>query len=513
MFLATGSDTAVECPDPVPEILAPSRHPSLAEAGECPVLTMDTTAPRVLLLTRNEPALLLLSRLAEAAGATVCRADTAAIPAGDWSLVCVDETLAGTLPEPGAGAAPVLWLSPRPRGAAATRALEDGAADVLGLPLWEPEARARLARWLPPSGEVAEASRRARLYAALSVAKAEWEQTFDTIPDSIAVVGPDHVLRRVNLAMAASVGVPPRELVGRTCHQVLHGRSAPCASCPAVEVFRRGTAVRWPREVRRNGKVYDYRGFPLLDDRGAVRAVITYGRDVTRVEQLEQGLRSSEKLMTLGRIAAGIAHEINNPLTAVSSYAQLLGMQTEGAQGRESARRIQGGIERIHRLVQNLMSFAHPADDAFYPLDLNDIVAKTLSFSRYEVTRGETRLEQQLQPGLPKVLGSEAQLEQLLLNLFTNARDAVGGRGTVRVATAAEGDQVQLAVCDDGVGIDPADAEKLFEPFFTTKPVGEGTGLGLFIAAGIAEKHRGCLRLSGQPGRGTEARLTLPAFT
>ena len=497
-----------------PSPVAP--RPTGANAVVCPLPMMESTTSHVLLLSRDEPTLALLSRLAEVCGATVCRAETVAVPAGAWSLVCVDEALDGTVADLGAGVAPVLWLSTQPRGAVAARALEAGAADVLGLPLWEPEARARLARWLsgkqPLQGAEALGLHRTHLYEALSVGKAEWEQTFDTIPDCIAIIGPDWVLRRVNRALAESVGSSPREMVGSRCHQVLFGHAAPCPLCPAQEVFRLGTAVRWPQEVRRNGKVYDYRAFPLLDEQGGVRAVITYGRDVTRQEQLEQGLLHSEKLMTLGQLAAGIAHEINNPLTAISSYAQLLELQVEGPKGKESARRIQNGIERIHNLVQNLMSFTRPADDAFYPLDLNDIVAKTLSFSRYELTRGETMLEQQLQPELPKVLGSEAQLEQLLVNLFTNARDAVGGRGTVRVATAADGDQVQLAVSDDGVGFDPADADKLFEPFYTTKQVGKGTGLGLFIAAGIAEKHRGSLRLYSQPGRGTEARLTLPAF-
>ena len=359
--------------------------------------------------------------------------------------------------------------------------------------------------------EAAQALHRTRLYEALSIGKADWEQTFDTIPDSIAVISPDRVLRRVNRALADRVGSTPREMVGQSCHRMLHDREDPCPRCPCEEVFRTGAAAQWPAPVHSGDRVYDYRAFPVLDgDR--VRAVITYGRDVTREEQLAQGLRHSEKLVTLGQLAAGIAHEINNPLTAVSSYAQLLAMEARGTGGEESARRIQGGVERIHRMVQNLMAFARSADDTFYPLDLNEIVAKTLSFSQYEVTRGETRLLQELHPGLPRVLGSEAQLEQLFVNLLTNARDAVGGRGTVQVTTSASGDHVQLAVRDDGIGFPPGDAAKVFEPFYTTKPVGQGTGLGLFVAAGIAEKHRGELRLASRPGQGTEAVLTLPAF-
>jgi two-component system NtrC family sensor kinase len=279
-----------------------------------------------------------------------------------------------------------------------------------------------------------------------------------------------------------------------------------------VRVFETGEATIIEAGTFRTRHVFDYHAYPLRDDRGRVYAALAYARDVTREEELRKGLRQSEKLMTVGQIAAGIAHEINNPLTAVSSYAQLLSLRLTDPKTIESARRIEEGIGRIHRLVKNLTSFVRPSEETFYPLDLNEIVADTLSFSRYDLTRGDTRLEQELVAPLPKVLGAKDQLEHLLVNFLTNARDALGGRGTISVRTQLRDGSVILEVSDDGVGLQPDEIEKIFEPFYTTKPTGKGTGLGLFIAAGIAKKHRGEIAVESQPGRGSRFTLALPAF-
>ena len=362
------------------------------------------------------------------------------------------------------------------------------------------------------AGQAAQALHRSRLYQALSLGKAEWERTFDAIPDTIAILEPDYTVRRVNRALAATAGLEPREIIGRRCFQLLYGRTGPCEGCPVTRVFETGEEVRTEREIRKGGRTFACRAYPLRDPSGRLVAAIAYARDITREKELARTLERNEKLMTLGQIAAGIAHEINNPLTAVSAYAQLLTLRSDDPKAAESARRIQQGVERIHRLVRNLMSFVRPRSEDVYPVDLNDVVADALSFSRYEVTRGSTRLVEDLADGLPKVLGSKDQLEQVLINLLTNARDAVAGRGTVTVRTRAENGRVLLEVVDDGPGIAPGYIDRIFEPFFTTKPPGKGTGLGLFVAEGIARRHGGSVTVESEPGRGTRAVLSLPAF-
>ncbi|MBI5444477.1 MAG: hypothetical protein HY900_25105 [Deltaproteobacteria bacterium] len=324
-------------------------------------------------------------------------------------VVCLDERLPGAFDSfvrwRARGAAPpVLWLTEEPRGEGAEAALRAGAEDVLALPVWAPEARARLAPRLGRSAARADEGQPAAPEA-VAPAKAEWEETFDAIHP-----------------------------------------------------------------------------------------------------------RQSEKLLALGQIAAGVAKEINNPLTAVSSYAQLLALEATEPKAVESARRIREGVDRIHRLVSNLMSFARPFEETFFPVDLNEVVSETLAFNRFDLLQGDTQLAEELEPRLPKILGAKDELRYLLVNLLTNARDALGGRGNIRLRTRRRDGEVLLEVEDDGVGMAPAEMEKIFEPFYTTKPIGKGTGLGLFIAAGIARKHGGVLTAASEPGRGSRFVLAVPAF-
>ncbi len=362
------------------------------------------------------------------------------------------------------------------------------------------------------AAQTAQALHRSRLYRALSIGKAEWEQTFDAIPDTIVLLDRTYRIRRANRALAEVKGLHPRELIGRRCHEILYGRQSPCDPCPVTRVLETGREARAEPEIRRGGRVFAFRAYPLKVTDGHVTTVIAYARDVTRERELARRLERNEKLISLGQIAAGIAHEINNPLTAISSYAQLLSLRLKDPRAVESAKRIEEGIQRIHRLVRNLMSFVRPESESLYPLDLNAVVRDTLSFTRYDITRGQVELIEDLAPALPRVLGAKEQLEQILLNLLSNARDAVAGRGTIVVRTRADDGRVHLEVDDDGVGIPPEHREKIFEPFFTTKPPGKGTGLGLFVAAGIARRHNGDLQVESLPGRGTRVRLTLPVF-
>jgi len=250
---------------------------------------------------------------------------------------------------------------------------------------------------------------------------------------------------------------------------------------------------------------------------GAENKNILFGQGATAdagtLFELPKAMTTAEKLKALGRMAAGVGNEISNPLTTISAYAQLLSLHMKDKTSIEYAEKIHKGVKRIHHIVNNLTGFANPANESFFPIDLNNVLEETLSFCEYEIKLDEIELVKSIQVPLPKILGSKEQLSQLILALLTNARDALGGRGVIEICTKLEDGFVRLEVRDNGVGIDESNVEKIFEPFYTTKPVGHGTGLGLFVAMGIAKNHGGDLTASGRPGAGAEFALNLPPFS
>jgi two-component system, NtrC family, sensor kinase len=253
---------------------------------------------------------------------------------------------------------------------------------------------------------------------------------------------------------------------------------------------------------------------PLRDPSGVVESVIIVGHDLERIRQLERQVIQSEKLATLGQLAAGVVHELNNPLTSIGVYAEYRARRLEPHDpgDAEKARRILDGAGRIQKLTQDLVSYARPAGERA-PVDLNAVVAQALSFCEHVLTEAEARLEASYDPALPRVLGIKGPLQQVFINLITNACHAVAdraGSGRVRVATGrGPGGSVVVSIRDDGGGIPTPHRERIFEPFFTTKSEGKGTGLGLSIVKNIIEAHGGIVSFESDPA-GTTFTVVLP---
>ena len=254
---------------------------------------------------------------------------------------------------------------------------------------------------------------------------------------------------------------------------------------------------------------------PLKDDAGQVRRVLCIARDVTEQKELERNLIHTEKLASLGTLAAGFAHEINNPLGVILGFCELLLQKAEpGSQQREDLQVIERQGLHCKEIVDNLLSFARSEGRVTTACDLNDCVRDIVRVVRHSLGMQKIALELDLTDEIPPVRGDTRQLQQVLLNLITNAVAAMPDGGVLRLGTRFEraARQAVAFVRDSGAGIDPETMKHIFEPFYTTKPAGEGTGLGLFVSYGIVSRHGGTLSCVSRPaaaGRPGETTFTI----
>jgi two-component system NtrC family sensor kinase len=237
-----------------------------------------------------------------------------------------------------------------------------------------------------------------------------------------------------------------------------------------------------------------------------------------REEQLKlvtrQQIGQTEKLASLGRLAAGVAHEINNPLTGVLTFAHLLRQKPNmDDQDRQDLDLIINETTRVAEIVRGLLDFARERPAAKRPLDLNEIIRRTIRLLSGQKGFQQIIVVEDLDEGLPKVEGDENQLQQLLLNLSLNACEAMPQGGTLMVQTSARNGAVAVKVSDTGCGIKKEHLDRIFEPFFSTKPVGKGTGLGLSVSYGIAQQHGGTLEVESEEGKGSTFTIVLPSVS
>ncbi len=272
-------------------------------------------------------------------------------------------------------------------------------------------------------------------------------------------------------------------------------------------------------EVRVRHKLGDWRRIrfnfsPLADETGKIEGVVLSGRDVTEIKRLEEQLIQAEKLAAMGQMLAGVAHELNNPLTAILGVTELL---RERKNVEESTQRqlelTHRQARRAARIVQNLLEFSRPASPLKKPVDLNSIIDRTLQLHEHSLRRNNVEVDFRAQPDLPGVIGDANQLIQVFLNLVTNAEQAireVRESGRIQIRFGRIGSRISITFQDDGVGIRPESVPRLFDPFYTTKRPGGGTGLGLSICLSIVREHGGTIEAEALPAGGSAFTVYLP---
>jgi signal transduction histidine kinase len=249
----------------------------------------------------------------------------------------------------------------------------------------------------------------------------------------------------------------------------------------------------------------------------AIENAQLFEREQGTIEELQKAqaqLLQSEKLATIGQMAAGIAHELNTPLTYIMGNLELLELQDITPAQREMLSAVTGGADRIRTLAQRLLAFSRPGREEMVALAPNDLIERSLELCQYQIASGRVRLKKELADGLPRVLGVSNQLEMALINLVINAVHAMAEKGgTLTVTSSRRGSEVEITVADEGAGVPESIRGRLFEPFVTTKPEGKGTGLGLSTVLMVLERHQGQVDFTTEEGHGTIFVVRLPAVS
>ena len=397
------------------------------------------------------------------------------------------------------------------------------------------------------AGQIVVAVQNARLHDSVRNGKQEWERTFDAISDPIAVFDRHGRLLRGNTALAALLGRAVTDIPGAKCSEVgLCGGGCPsCAVGQALlidEVARAEitlpddrilSVTTFPVDRLTTGASVVQVAKNVTEETRSARRLQTLSDELSkantqltatleRLKSTQAQLLQAEKLSAIGQLVAGVAHELNNPLTSVIGFAQLLESEWRSGEAPRppeemghDLRRIAEESGRAASIVRNLLAFARRQTAARVPQDVTELVQRVLSLRAYEFRLSSIELVTEFEPDLPNVIADGGQLQQALLNLVLNAERAMRGRSPRRLTVGARFDAragaVELSVADTGHGIDHQNLTKIFDPFFTTRDVGEGTGLGLSICYGIVRDHGGQIAVASKVQVGTTFTILLPA--
>jgi signal transduction histidine kinase len=349
----------------------------------------------------------------------------------------------------------------------------------------------------------------------------QFHSLLNAIPDSITLLTPD--LRIIWANKGAVTAAKGAEVAGRNCYELWHHTSGPCDGCGVLRSFQTGKRES-SQSTALDGRIWELRAFPMIGDDGQVKSVIEIAADITEKTMLHKEAERMAQLASVGELAAGVAHEINNPVNGVINCAELL-INKAGPDSREHelGKRILKEGDRIASIVKGLLSFSRQESEEMGPAEVPDLLADTLALTEAQMKKEGITLRVDTGKEALSVRAQPHRLEQVFLNLINNARDALNEKypqkneGKMlsivakRVATDS-GPRVRIAFHDQGAGIPPQVMSRVMNPFFSTKPTGKGTGLGLSISHGIVERHGGRLTIDSREGEFTEVVVELPVL-
>ena len=380
----------------------------------------------------------------------------------------------------------------------------------------------------------------------------EVQTILDAIQDFIIVISPDRRIVEVNQAFLSQMGYTREEVIGRKCHEVFQKVNAECnkdqTRCPLNETLEsRAASEEVMTRVDHEGKRrhVDIKIFPVCEKDGTISKFIEMSRDITEMRRKEEemtrrlekmvedrtlALREThaqllhqDKMASLGKLSASVVHEINNPISGILNLVMLMNrMMKEGALQQKDFDQfsqylilIEKETRRISRIVSNLLAFSRHSKMEFGILSINQLIEKSLFLNANLMKLHSIKVENGFDPNLPEIVGSEDRLQQVFMNLISNAAEAMeASKGDrvlgIKTQYLPDKNSITISFTDTGAGVPAENLSKLFEPFFSTKKMGKGVGLGLSVVYGIIQEHNGSIGVRSEVGKGTTFTIELP---
>lgn len=354
------------------------------------------------------------------------------------------------------------------------------------------------------------------------------ESVINSIEDEIIVVDRQFRIVTANNAYLINCARRREDVAGKACFIVSYDSMIPCSQslvekCPARVTFETGAVRKLMHrffDKEGNEKYIEIHCYPMRDEAGQVFQVIEVRRDVTERRYLEANLSHSERLASLGLLASGISHEINNPLASITAGTEGLERRINAALSKESSldvEELKEYIELIHKeamrakaITDRLLILSHKSESPTYLVSINQSLSETISLLKFQADERAIEIVEEFDPQAPPIKADDPALRQVFLNLLLNAMQAIDRTGRITVRTKVEPGVVRIAFEDTGCGIAKEDLGRLFEPFFSHKESGRGTGLGLFISNTLIQQMGGTITVHSEVGRGTQFVISLP---
>jgi len=356
------------------------------------------------------------------------------------------------------------------------------------------------------------------------------DRLLNSMVEVLMVVDTDYNIIEINRSFLKHYGGNRKDVIGRKCYEVLHSLSKPCSTaqrrCPLRAVLKTGKPFHAEHVYEAIGGqdfAFEVSMFPIVDSAGNIEALVEMQHDITESRrvaeekrQLEQKAQVASRLASVGEMAAGIAHEINNPLTSVIGYSQLLSDRNDIPEdARMDLKAIDEGAQRVAGIIRRLLTFARQTKPERTLTNVNELITNTLDLRAYHLRTNNIKVTTELATDLSITMADASQLQQVFLNIIVNAETAMKlarGKGKFLIKTEEENGIIRISFKDNGTGIAKENLVRIFDPFFTTREVGQGTGLGLSICHGIIAEHKGRLWAEGETGKGATFIVELPVI-